>query len=299
MLESNCHSDSSFVTLTYADEHLPRIKPTCSPSTALSLPSLLDDGLVATLIPEHLQNFLKRYRKAIEPTRIRFYGVGEYGDKTERPHYHLAIFGVPSCQRGTTKADRKGNAEIDPQTGKGKYLSRAIGSCCGSCDTVQDAWKLGRVYLGELNSHSAQYIAGYVTKKMTMNDDPRLYGRHPEFSRMSNREGIGKPFLPIIANELDRWDIVNRMGDVPSSLRHGSKHWPLGRYLTKNLRKITTGSEYAPQQTIEKIQAEVSDVRAAAFNDSESFEVALQRKMKPTALRNQARASIYKTRKTL
>lgn len=167
------------------------------------------------------------------------------------------------------------------------------------CRLVQETWSYGSVYLGQLEHSSAQYVAGYVNKKMTHRDDPRLNGREPEFSRMSNRPGIGAHFMQEVSDVLDRWDIVERNGDVPSSLRHGAKYWPLGRYLTRRLRKLTMGVENAPKVTIEKAKEQVRDVQEAAFNNSESFEVALSRKMKPMAARNKARAAIYKTRKTL
>jgi len=64
---------SSFVTLTYDDDHLP---------------------LYSTLRKEHLQLFLKRLRKNLRGRRIKYYAAGEYGEKGGRPHYHLILFGV-------------------------------------------------------------------------------------------------------------------------------------------------------------------------------------------------------------
>lgn len=71
MLESIAHEHSSFVTLTYDEDHLP------------------ENG---TLIPSDLQRWLKRLRKRL-PNAIRFFACGEYGDQTGRPHYHVALFG--------------------------------------------------------------------------------------------------------------------------------------------------------------------------------------------------------------
>lgn len=73
MLESYVHTDSVFVTLTYAPEHLP------------------GNG---TLIKRDLQLYLKRLRKALSPRTIRYYAAGEYGEQSYRPHYHLIIFGT-------------------------------------------------------------------------------------------------------------------------------------------------------------------------------------------------------------
>lgn len=73
---------SSFVTLTYNEEHLPReISPLGYP--------------VHSLRPLDFQLWLKRARKY---TKLRFFGCGEYGDEGKRPHYHAILFGVPNEQ---------------------------------------------------------------------------------------------------------------------------------------------------------------------------------------------------------
>lgn len=72
-LESLCHSDNCFLTLTYDDDHLPA------------------DGSVQV---SDYQLFLKRLRKKVYPRKIRYFFVGEYGDASFRPHYHAAIFGL-------------------------------------------------------------------------------------------------------------------------------------------------------------------------------------------------------------
>lgn len=68
--EGQLHELSSFVTLTFADEHLP-------PDLSLSV--------------RDLQLFMKRLRK--RSGKIRFFACGEYGDQNFRPHYHLILFG--------------------------------------------------------------------------------------------------------------------------------------------------------------------------------------------------------------
>lgn len=73
LLESYEHSDSIFITLTYADEYLPEF---------------------ASLDKKASQLFLKRFRKYISPRKIRYYFCGEYGSQTHRPHYHAIIFGA-------------------------------------------------------------------------------------------------------------------------------------------------------------------------------------------------------------
>ena len=233
MLEATLHDFNAFVTLTYDDDHEPELH---------------------SLDPKHLQNFLKSLRKFLEPDRIRFYGVGEYGDRTERPHYHLAVFGMPTCRYLRSRNDKI-------HTGK---------SCCYICDCVRDLWGKGHVYLGTLEDDSASYIAQYVTKKMTSKSDARLEGRHPEFARMSNRPGIGYHFLHEVASQLMRFNLENTEADVPSCLAHGKRQLPLGRYLRRNLRKMVGKDEKAPQQVIDQLQEKMRPLQLAARSSSEN-----------------------------
>lgn len=207
LLESYSHDFSSFVTLTYNDDHL----------------RYNDNSLYATLQPKDLQNFIKRIRKAYGETRLRFYAVGEYGDKSFRPHYHLALFGYPSCVRGETRKDRLADGR----------------SCCQPCDLLHSKWGFGGIDNARIESGSASYIAGYVTKKLTKASDPRLEGRHPEFSRMSRRPGIGALDIDKIAETIFYYgeSALTDSGDVPVSLIHGSKSLPLGRFLREKLRE--------------------------------------------------------------
>lgn len=141
MLESFQHEASFFVTLTFDEEHCP---------DELSV----RDG----------QLFLKRLRRRLPPKTLRYYLVGEYGERTWRPHYHAALFGLR-----------------EP-------------------DLVGAAWPFGHVHVGFVTPQSTAYLAGYVTKKMTSKDDFRLGGRHPEFARMSLKPGIGAGAVQALAD---------------------------------------------------------------------------------------------------
>ena len=61
---------NSFITLTYDQVNLPDH---------------------ASLEVEHWQLFAKRLRKNVGP--FRYYHCGEYGEDTQRPHYHAVIWG--------------------------------------------------------------------------------------------------------------------------------------------------------------------------------------------------------------
>lgn len=71
---------------------------------------------------------------------------------------------------------------------------------------------------------------------MTSKDDVRLYGRHPEFARMSLKPGIGADFMHEVASSHMEFNLASREVDVPSTLRHGGRMLPLGPYLTRKLR---------------------------------------------------------------
>lgn len=264
MLESNLHSQNTFLTLTYEDAHLPK-----------SFTGL------ATLDPRDLQLFLKLLRKKIAPSKIRYYAVGEYGDETQRPHYHLALFGYPTCIRKRTS------------------YSHFRRSCCLHCDLIRDTWQKGQVYLGELSPESSQYIAGYVTKKLTAKDDPRLNGRHPEFGRMSLKPGIGADFMHEVASTLLGLASQQDAGDVPTELQHGIRKLPLGRYLRRKLRLYTGRDENAPQATLDALKEELQPLRQAAFDNSRSFKQEVVTDADQKVLNQETKAKIFKQRRHL
>lgn len=265
ILESAQYTDNVFITLTYRDESLP-----------------LSSAGLPTLAPEDVRNWLKRFRKAIEPLRVRFYLVGEYGDETFRPHYHVALFGYPACLFGQTRP-----------TGK---LRR---SCCIHCDLVRDTWARGQVYLGRLEEKSAQYIAGYVVKKMFRRDDVRLLGREPEFSRMSNRRGLGFSAMHEVASQLMVFNLDTSQADVPSALRHGKKVLPLGRYLRRALRQMVGKDASISQEAFDELQARVLPVLQASVANKVSFKEALKSEDTQKVLSMLARRKLHKGRKSL
>lgn len=220
MLEAYQYKENAFVTLTYADDNQVNLDPT------------------------HTTEFLKRLRKSIEPHRIRYFYVGEYGDERGRPHYHFALFNFPTCARGQTRQPRK-----DQQM-----------HCCKVCNEMSRLWTHGRIECARLEPASARYIAGYVTKKMTDPHHPLLEGRFPEFARMSRRPGIGATAIPEIASTLmeNNYD----QPDVPKVLLHGRARMPLGRYLTRELRRQMGMSPNAPETTIKEIEAELQPLRS-------------------------------------
>lgn len=225
VLEALNHHQSSFLTLTYSDEHLPQDEY-FHPKTGEIFAPL-------SVRPDHHRKFMNDLRGHFFEkfnSRLRFYGCAEYGEDKERPHYHYALFGFPHCLGpGAVTVGRK------------FYPCR-----CRNCAFVSEIWGKGNIFLGTLSLDSAQYIAGYVTKKLTSNSNYRqdgylgltnaqkLRGRYPEFSRMSTRPGLAAYAADNIVNRLTFYDKTSH-DDVPRILLHGAKQLPIGRYLNEKI----------------------------------------------------------------
>lgn len=206
ILESKCHEQNGFLTLTYDDDHLP-------------------EG--GSLEHDALSGFVKRLREnrkrdsPVADHRFRFFGVGEYGSRKFRPHYHLCLFGVGFHWRGS----------------------------------IEKSWTLGGLDFRALSPELAQYCCGYTVEKLTKPCDSRLGGRHPEYARMSNRPGLGALYVrqnvAAVLNTSVGAQTLASDGDVPAMLRHGSRLLPLGRYLRKELRDAcgfdTLGQQVLPE----------------------------------------------------
>lgn len=99
-----------------------------------------------TLRKDHVQKFIKRLRKHF-PQKIRYFYCGEYGDESDRPHYHLCLFNVTFSDLALWKNTQ------------GLYVYTS--------PTLEKLWPYGFSTIGELNFATAMYTAGYVLKKIT------------------------------------------------------------------------------------------------------------------------------------
>lgn len=271
LLECTQHPVNSFWTLTYDDAHLPLSK----------------SGLPTLMYP-HLTLFLKRLRWDYQQRlgmELRYFAVGEYGTRTQRPHYHLALFNYPSCDRGASFFNRRGN-------------------CCPVCDRVQEIWGQGSVYAGQLEDASATYISGYITKKLN-SKDPALGDRQPEQSRKSLKPGIGAGFIPELASTILKHSLEEGLEDVPTQLQHGVTKRPLGRYLTRKLREQVGKSPDAPPSVLQAKEEEMQPLRdyarqvAAPGTYRETLKAVVVSVSKGRVDQMEARARIFKKRETL
>lgn len=132
LLEAATAKFSAFVTLTY------REPPGGGPPHVLQ--------------KRHLQLFFKRLR--YEGFELSYLGVGEYGERTKRAHYHVLLF-----------------------------ADRPVGS-----DAITRCWGRGSVDVGDVEPASIDYCLAYVLKgrKGLYRDD----GRPAEFRVFS--QGLGR-----------------------------------------------------------------------------------------------------------
>lgn len=146
-LEMQQHRKVAFATLTYSDDNKP-----------------------PTISRQHLSAYVKRLRarsEAANAPRLRYYGCGEYGEHTRRPHYHAIIFGLSTAERSL----------------------------------MEDAWGLGHVRVYDATPETIAYTAGYTAKKWGWFDDHiaedrvdpetgEVYRYQPPFTQMSRVPGI-------------------------------------------------------------------------------------------------------------
>ena len=138
MQEEKVSESSHFITLTYNTDNVP----------------ISENGFM-TLDKADWQKFMKRLRKR-NTKKLRYYAVGEYGGKTDRPHYHAIIY------------------NLDHE------------------DLIAESWKIGTVHIGTVSGSSIAFTTKYIDKEkripMFERDD-----RLREFSLMS--KGLGKNYI--------------------------------------------------------------------------------------------------------
>ncbi|UPW41049.1 replication initiator protein [Sigmofec virus UA08Rod_5667] len=209
LLEKSYHDSSFFVTLTYDDAHVPKTFSVDEETGEVLSPAM-------TLRSRHLQLFLKLVRRHFPDDNIRFFGCGEYGTYSLRPHYHLILFGLHLNDLVTYSKSPLGfqyfNSEslsrcwIDGQTGESR----------------------GYVVVGDVSWDSCAYVARYLLKKQK-GATAEIYKKlniEPEFSRMSRKPGIGRQFYDDHP-EIWRFNQINLKGDS------GGRSFPHPLYLRR------------------------------------------------------------------
>lgn len=142
-LEMSEHLQGCFITLTYARSPV-------------------------YLYKKHVQLFMKRLRKRIDPIKIKYFIAGEYGTKNFRPHFHINIFGYEPSDLVLYQKSNSGND---------MYTS----------DFISSIWEYGLHTIQTLDSNTIKYSALYSAKDKT--EYPDYLKGCPEFNLMS--KGLG------------------------------------------------------------------------------------------------------------
>ncbi len=181
-----------FFTFTYAEEHLHW--------------TLTEDGNRVSSL--HKKSFLTWLNNVQRQTgKFRYYAIGEYGDFTFRPHYHLAVFPSQHCQ------------------------TQLIGPL----------WTKGFFSVSELTHERARYLANYTTKKLTKPTDERLErNQEPEFRTSSRNPPLASACVDILYAHYTKPKnrrLIEARGDVERTIRFDNKRYPIGEWPLANLRK--------------------------------------------------------------
>lgn len=196
MFESQYHEQSIFVTLTYADTHLPFGNFVDANGEIFSSSLSLYD----------IQAFLKRLRERLDRlygSKIRIFYCGEYGELNHRPHYHAIIFGFPLAA--------KLNFEYS-QDGFNYYTSPDIESCWSDRFGVS----MGFHVVSDFSYDTAAYTARYIMKKQKGKSLSYLHTSYPDgfsplvnpFAHQSTKPGLGYLYFKEHKDEIYTYDSI-------------------------------------------------------------------------------------------
>lgn len=194
MLEKQYSSDTWFITLTYDNDHLvggtePVKVPTGAhykngkPVCVKQYPNVSPTGHL-TLNKLDYANFNKRLRKKFGKG-VRFFLAGEYGEKSNRPHYHGIYFNLPLDDLEVFKVVH----------GVPYYTS----------ETISELWPFGFHLIGNVSYDTCAYVSRYVTKKLHDVDVDKYAeeGVQREFCCMSRKPGIAYQWFQDHGDSID------------------------------------------------------------------------------------------------
>ena len=185
--EASMHDENCFITLTYDDAHLP------------------PDG---SLQVKDFQDFMKRLRSRVKKP-VRFFHCGEYGELSQRPHYHAILFGVDFNDKELLQW--KNHKKLSSSSTLPDLLSDVSSSAsrCLVSPCLQSLWPFGFSTVGQMTFESAAYVARYCLKKVTGKGADEYYnGRRPEYVTMSRRPGIAAEWFARFGSDVYPADFV-------------------------------------------------------------------------------------------
>lgn len=199
--EAKYHKKACFITLTFdnkilLDKRQKAYKYGANPNFIYNIKNS----------KKYFQDFMKRLRKYYNKTRITFFHVAEYGEKTHRPHHHAILFGVDF------KEDRV------------KMPNSKTGHTQDWSKTLADLWACGLVSIEDINPNNIIYIAQYSVKKYKNNLENEKY--KPYFT-FSNRSKMSCKWVRRNYNEIIKGYIEDKDGKkyrIPKSYINNLKN---------------------------------------------------------------------------
>ena len=240
---------STFINLTYNDQNLPWGTPFVDAVDVQEEDGLKTDmpslrlGHITHFMRTLRQNIIREYGSYEDGTeiRLRFYIAGEYGPKTQRPHYHGVVFGWSFPDR----------LPIGVKGKSGKQLYR---SAMLERSWAAEGQSRGYSSLGEsLTPESLAYVTKYITKIQDFGArDPFKGMREVERAQMSRNPGLGRSWIGKYWRDVYPADevIINGRPQKPPRFydRYMEDHHPFVMEPVKRARKeraIERGEEFA------------------------------------------------------
>jgi hypothetical protein len=239
MNELEVAESARFVTLTYDEKYLPWINENKQIGTLWEedTPLKKSENIMESLNLADLQKFIKdvrneilkestetlkrrlnskdrkeavRWIKRSEKTgkwspKLRYFACGEYGEKGNRPHYHIILYNLPNHWY---KYDSIHKEEYSPR--------------------LEKIWGKGIISIGNVERGSAHYVAKYTIKQLLDNWDENDIRIGP-FAVMSKNPGIGSNYI----NDDNRNYFINTE-NYHTRLKGGYIQ-PIGRYYKEKI----------------------------------------------------------------
>lgn len=240
VLESKQYQENEcwFITITYNDENLP--------AKMIKNEKTGEKKIGCTLVKKDVQNFMKKLRREYEykynHQGIRFFLAGEYGETTQRPHYHICIFNMPIYD--------------ELKLIKTNELNQPI----WTCEEIEKIWGKGFIAIARLCWETAAYTARYIMKKQKGPDSEWYYksqGKIPEFTLMSRKPGIAKLYYDKNADNIYKNDeIIIKRGEKVQKIRppkYYDKLYDIDHHMELQIIKIKRkASQERTEQSIDK-----------------------------------------------
>lgn len=197
-LEAQQYESNMFATLTYDDMHLP------------------PDGVSKQEMARFMHNLRECFRRKHHHVGIRFFGCGEYGRASRRPHYHILLFNCPPLGDEILFSENSGRLPI--------YTSKIL----------ESLWGKGFCTIGPVSKLTVREVTKYILKAYI--NMPFVLSA-PCYS-MSRRSGLGFDYLSDNLEKIIEDDGITLPGGTKYPLPHSLnlqiiKHVGIERYKTE------------------------------------------------------------------